>query len=587
LGFGQSGLAADSEIALSLEEVIVTARQREESLQDTPLSIAAVSAETLSEMGVDTVIDLDAKVPSLQFGNTSVRLQTYTGIRGIGDYSRNPGYDNRVGIYLDGVLMGRSAATDYPIVDIERIEVLRGPQGTLFGKDALSGVINISTKKPDFSDEVKAKMSLGSRNLVSGAAVVNMPISETVSTRIALAGKGQDGYYNNTYDKNKLGGGTWYAGRGQVRWLVSDKTVVDFNADAVRDDAEVILGGTPLDGPGVAFSNGDRRVSFNHSTRRVRDISGFGLNIEHQLEDFVLTSITGYRKSENTLTGNDFDLSPLEQGSNNLHDESDAFSQEIRLESPDYERFNYVLGAFYYDQQASSYWWSSLGPDFPLSVLTTEDSTVDTKIGALFGHATWRPLDAITLDVGLRYNYTDKKIDFTQVAEPDGALGFISIIGFKDSLSEGSLDPMGSITWALNDEINVYATYSSAKRPGGWNADIVQTRNLKFEEESAENYEAGFKSELFDRRLRLNLSVYSMKVDDYQVTQLGREPGQPTVTPQLTNAGKVSSEGVELDFESVLSDGFKIGRASCRERGESSVGAWAGKAEVVRIEVQQ
>ena len=539
-----------------LEEIVVTARQRSENMQETPLSIAAVSGDLLARVGADSLIDLDGKVPSLQFGNTSVRLQTYTGIRGVGDYSRNPGYDNRAGIYLDGIVMGRSAATDYPIFDVERIEVLRGPQGTLFGKDALTGVINITSIKPKFEDEMKGRIAVGSRSLISGFGVVNAPLSDSVAIRLSISGKGQRGYYRNEFDKTWLGGGTVFAGRGQLRWLPGSATTVDLSFDAVRDDANTLLGGTPLTGPGVAFSDGNRTVSFNKSPKRTRKIFGVGMNVEHRLGEYALTSITAYRESTNTLTGNDFDLSPLEQGSNVFLDKAHAFSQELRLASPGDNPFNYVVGAFYYDQVASSFWKSTLGPDFPLPLLITDDSRVPTRIAALFGHATWKPFDLLTLDAGLRYNHTRKSVRFDQFVDPNGRLGFITVAGFRDSLTEDSIDPMASITLNPLDDVHVYATYSTGKRPGGWNADIVKTPNIRFADESGKNYEAGLKTELFDRHLRLNVAAYVMKFRDFQVTQLLRENN--VTAPQLTNAGRVTSKGVELDFDAALFDNFDL-----------------------------
>lgn len=541
-----------------LQEIVVTARQRSENIQDTPLSIAAVSGETLEQSGSDTLIDLDAKVPGVQFGNTTTRLQTFTGIRGVGDYSRNPGYDNRAGIYLDGVLMGRSAATDYPIFDIEQVEILRGPQGTLFGKDALTGVISITTVKPQFDDEMNAKLTVGSRSLIAGSAIVNTAVSDTVAVRLALSGRGQRGYYKNKFDDSWVGGGNIFAGRGQLRWLAGDDTTVDLNFDAVRDDTKVLLGGTPLTGPGVPFTDGGRNFSQNHSTDRERKIFGTGLNVEHKLGDYALTSITAYRTSDNRMKFNDFDLSPQEQGSNRFLDKAEAFSQEIRLASPGDQPFNFVVGAFFYDQTATSFWRSTLGPDFPLSVEVLDDTKVGTRILAAFGHATWKPAEWIALDAGLRFNNTRKRIRFDQLVTPNGGAGFISVPNYRDRINESSLNPMLSLTLSPTRDIHLYGTFSTADRPGGWNADIVKTNQIRFEGEDARNYEVGLKSELFDRTLRFNLAAYIMTFRDFQVTQLIRAPGSPTVTPFLTNAGRVRSKGIEADIQAAPFDGFTL-----------------------------
>lgn len=544
-----------------VDTIVVTARQREESLQETPLSIGALGGATIEKIGADVITDLDARIPSLQFGNTSIRLQRYTGIRGVGDYSRNPGYDNRAGIYLDGVLMGRSASTDYPVFDIAQVEVLRGPQGTLFGKDALTGVINITTVKPQFENEMRAKLAAGSRRLLSGSASVNTVVTDEIAVRLSVTGHTQRGYYTNDFDGSRPGGNTMVGGRGQLRWLATPNTTVDANFDIVRDEEIVLLGGTPRTGPGVAFSDGAYTFSYNNTTRRERDIFGVSLTVQHEIDDYALTSITAYRESDNKMTGNDFDLSPVEQGSNSFDDKSDAFSQELRLASPGDRPFNYVVGAFYYDQNASSFWDSTLGPDFPVSVQVIDDSSVDLRLFAFFGHATWQPTDFLTLDGGLRYNNTKKNLRYEQISDFFANLiGFVSVPLTMDEIKEDSVDPLASVTVSVIPDIYVYATYSTGKRPGGWNADIVQNADLRFNSESGKNYEIGIKTELFDRHLRLNATAYKMEFDDFQVTQLGRgaDPMDP-VTPRLTNAGEVTSKGVEVDFEAVFGNLSLIG----------------------------
>lgn len=525
----------------ALADIVVTARQRSENIQNTPLSIAAVDARTMDRMQARTIVDLDAKVPSLQFGTTSVRLQTYTGIRGVGDYSRNPGYDNRAGIYLDGVLMGRSAATDYPVFDIAQVEVLRGPQGTLFGKDALTGVINITSVKPKFKDEMQLRLSAGSRELLSGSAVVNTALSDQVAIRLSLTGRGQNGYYLNRLDGSTAGGGTTFGARGQLRWVPSEQTTVDLSIDGVRDVTDTLLGGTPLTGPGAAFTDGGRNFSQNQKPRKTRKIYGGGLNIEQKLGDYTLTSITGYRTSTNRFLNNDLDLSPLEQGHNSFNDESSAFSQEVRLASPGSSPFNYVVGLFYYNQVASSDWTTSTGPDFPVALQLRDISRVSTQVFAGFGHATWKATPWLTLDGGVRVNHTRKAIRYQQIT--NGFLGYINIPNYTDSLTQDDASPLASITLLPTDRIRFYATYSTGQRAGGWNADLTKFTNLAFGPERGRNFEAGIKTDLFDRRLRLNISAYLMKFTNFQVTQLGIRPGHRHSPVEAHECGPGNQQG--------------------------------------------
>ncbi|WP_185964979.1 TonB-dependent receptor [Glacieibacterium frigidum] len=578
----QAATAAPSETAAAapaadaddtVGEIVVTARQVSENLQKVPVSVGVIKGGRLEAMSVRSIIDLDAKVPSLSFGNQSVRLQPFLGIRGVGDFSRNPGFDNRAGIYLDGVFLGRSSTTEFPIFDIERVEVLRGPQGTLFGKDSLTGVISITSAKPSFEDGYRGTLRLGSRDLIEGNAFVNAPITDTLAVRVSFAAQSQDGYYRNLFNNKKLGSSSNVAGRVQLRYK-SDGTTVDLALDGASSKSDVLLGGRPITGPGATLGLSDYQVNLNNSPTKDRSIYGVSLNIEHQFDNgLALTSISAFRRSTSDLLNIDFDQSPLSQGANNIRDRDRSFSQELRLASSSGGLFDYVLGAFYFSGSPSWNWALSTGPDFAVPALRggllTIHAKVDQEVIAGFGRATLRPLTWLSVDAGLRYGRTTKDVRYTQVPGILTGLGFANVPLYEDKLSSNKLSPLISVSVRPTETINGYALFSTGARPGGFNVDLTSQTNftfggLRFGGESVKNYETGLKTQFFNNRLRLNLAAYVMKFDDFQVSQLNSTTqtigGVTSVVRfnTINNAAKVTSKGIEIDFEAVPVRGLNL-----------------------------
>ena len=364
----------------TLGEVIVTARQRSENLQNTPFSIAAVGAQKLQDLNVQTTMDLDNKVPGLVLRPDNNRLEPFIGIRGVGDISRNPGIDNRTGIYLDGAPLGRSSAVDYPIYDIQSVEVLRGPQGTLFGNNSLTGVLSIQSEKPTQDEHSRFTFDAGSRNLFSGSGYFNTPLTDNLAMRVTIAGKSQDGYYKNDFNDSTLGGGTDFAGRVQFRYTPTATTIVDLSADAVSARDNILLGvGQFTTGPEVGLPN--YHVNENFEPTRERTLYGFTATVQQKLPlDYTLTSISSYRSSNDRLTY-DGDGTPLTILNVNIKYNDYDISQEVRVASPKYKYFDYVVGAFYYHQNPSELSSLLFGSDYPTAAVRGVTAAGGGKVG--------------------------------------------------------------------------------------------------------------------------------------------------------------------------------------------------------------
>jgi iron complex outermembrane receptor protein len=579
--YGSAAFAAEAEApAAQVAEVVVTARHRAEDLEKTPSSIGTVQAEQIQAMGVQSVVDLDSRVPSLNFASTATRPYPFTGIRGVGDYSRNPGYANRAGIYLDGVLMGRSSTVDYPVFDIQQVEVLRGPQGTLFGKDSLSGVVSITTAKPTLDDGWKANVAAGSRNYLSATGYVNTQVADNLAMRVSLVGQRQDGYYTNQYDGSHPGGYLNFAARVQLRWTPSADTTVDLSIDGASSRQDLLLGGTPLAAPATlpaALSRayltlGNYTVNWGLAPYANRQIYGTSLTVEQKLpKDFTFVSISSYRSSAEDAMGG-LSLAPYDYGRSFDHPKDYSISQEFRLVSPVNKYYDYVLGAFYYNDQPRTSTTLVRGPDFqPQSLVgatLNRHSVVHEDVFALFGHFTLRPTEWLTIDGGLRFNDDRKHVNYGQNPGALAAQGFANVPSYVDTLHDTSVNPLLSVSVTPFENVHLYALYSTGQRVGGFNVDLVTVNtlalgngSLRFNSESVKNYEVGAKTVLFDRRLRLNVAAYRENFDDFQVAQFSLVPlanGSVVSASTITNAARAIAEGVEADFDAAVFTGFHL-----------------------------
>ena len=232
----------DGQDAGILEEVLVTARHRVESLQQVPLSISTVGGDAIKEARITTMQELQYSVANLVFGETGSSGETHIGIRGIGDFSRNIGFDTRVGVYVDGVFAGQSLAVDQGLIDVAQVEVLRGPQGTLFGKNSSSGVINIISNEPVFGETSgEARLNVGNLDLLSGQVTANLPLGETAAARISVVAQQQDGYIENLFNDKGLMSNDHLFARGRIRIQPSDNLDVNFSFDIREQDNDLLF----------------------------------------------------------------------------------------------------------------------------------------------------------------------------------------------------------------------------------------------------------------------------------------------------------------------------------------------------------
>jgi iron complex outermembrane receptor protein len=550
----------------AIEEIVVTARHRAENIQSVPISMTAVSGSTIQEARINTLQGLQYSVPNLVFGETGSSGETHIGIRGIGDFSRNIGFDTRVGVYIDGVFAGQSLAVDQGLVDLAQVEVLRGPQGTLFGKNSSSGAINIISNKPELG-ETSGELRLGAGNLdtITGEAILNIPLGETAAARFSVLTQERDGYIRNLFDGKNYMSSDHTIGRLRLRVQPNDNLDINFSYDFRSQDNDLLF----LE-PDASFEDtvGNPEAAPRFVADQDADLidentgSGGGLTIDYTLNSgHVLTSITGFRTVDRKV-GSDEDATRLfTLDARYFEDDFDHFTQEFRLASPADQTLRYVVGAFYFDQNAETDRKVALGPGFggpPEGVdAAIQDSAVDTQNIAVFVNGNVDLADRWTLSGGLRYTDEAKDAVIDQFVFP--GFGLAELIQESFTRDEDYVTATLNLQFQATDDILAYFTYSNGYKAGGFNVDLVPTvEDLFFDEETVDSFELGVKTDLLDGRLRLNVTVFQAEYDDYQVFQFRFDPFSGTTALLVSNAASVTTTGVEIEGVARFTDNFEL-----------------------------
>jgi iron complex outermembrane receptor protein len=576
-----------------LEEIVVTARRRQESLQDVPISAIVQTGEDLARAQVNSITELERLAPGFVFNNYEGGGQATMGIRGLSTFSNETAVPQSVSIVVDDVVVGNIGQAVTEFNDIERIEVLRGPQGTLFGRNTSAGVVHIVTRDPT-TEQVEGQLSVGygSYDEVKWNGTLNVPITENSAARVSIYSINRDGYIENINNGQLLGTDEQFGLRGKFLYtpgedtrLTLTGTYVERNQDG-RVDPIVKFGPFASDsskefnagivGPENDKVNGN---GFHPFEDKIGDLS---LIWEQALGDFDLTSITAVEYWE-WFFSKDAPFRTFWQG-NRLPDErffvsfeQTVWSQELRLTSPADQRLTYVVGAFVSGRDATErrdFNFEVGGdPDPANAIFAWEQASQDTEplTYAVFGEADFHLTDAWTLIAGARW--TEDETDVTVNASP--VPGFIPEegIGFdeqgrlyipiltsvnpgthKESVSDSPLSWRGGLRWEPTSDLTFYATASRGFK--GPTITALGALPVTVDSEIATNYEAGVKARFLENRLYTELTVFTTDVDDFQAEgAIFISTPEGTVTNFiLQNAAQVSTDGVELQLSAALTD---------------------------------
>ncbi len=581
LAFAQGGPSG-----FALEEVIVTAQKRSEDLQDVALSAQAFNAEDIRVMGIDSVADLVFAAPSLSNGGLGTGSQQQLGIRGIVDYSRNPGVDPRMGVYIDEVYQGQGYSADQPLLGLETVEILRGPQGTLFGKNTVSGAINLVTKDPTEVTEGELAATYGNEGQAKFQGYLSGGLSDTVFGSISATYDERDGLYRNTFLNEDTGDYDRTSVRAKLRFVPSDAWDISLSYDySKRDSTEPV--GVEASLPAFEYRGNVR--SEDHV-----EFWGVGLEANYTMANgYQLVSITSYRDSEFTLIGDD-DMTPYAIQTTNFDEFNTQWTQELRLQSPEDQDLTWLVGLYYFDSERETGRFARFDEDLynllipalaPFASALSGTGAVPSTLGhnsyAAFFHGDYAFTDQLSVTFGLRYTKDDKDVKWSQINTPDdpataafleaatglplsqapGALfGAINYPEINRDRSDTDWAPTVSINYQWNDDTLIYGRYARAAKSGGYNAEFMLAglNYFEFDQETVDSYEIGLKTSGFNDTVRLNLAWFDMSFEDYQVFQFLTDPKTGATSLQLTNAGEASTTGVEAELTWVPISNFRF-----------------------------
>jgi iron complex outermembrane recepter protein len=543
-----SALAQDN-APIVLDEIIVTAQKKSENIQDVPIAITAITGAQLDSKGIRSLDEVAFRVPNLSFRNTSDIKLSPISLRGVFAATGSAGQDPSVATYVDEVFLGAGAGANIAYYDLEAVEVLRGPQGTLFGRNAIGGVINIRTRKPTFNTDGYAEAEVGTFNhlRVSGG-LGGALVDDVLAARVSGSFERRSGFTKvvplnvRSDDENNwnLRGQLLFKPSENMDWLLSGEY------REVQQSGKAFE--TLVDAAGINPDNvnpNDRRIFADEKNREEFDGYRIALRGNFDIGNAKLTSITGYRH-HNYLSRSDTDGTPLKFIYDGDPEKVTAISQELRLAGgDDTSSFSWLIGGFYYNQKSTNLSFVEFGPDLlgaPITIGGGSNGAVKVTSYAAFASVTARPSDKVSITLGGRFTKERKSIVYSQ----DDPLGFLggtfAVNGVK---KYDNFSPNLNVSFKASDDVLIYATASKGFKSGGFNDALGDATGIGFDPEKVNSAEVGIKSELFDRRLRFNLAAFYLKWKDILIS--ADNPATPIFDPTLRNAGKARSYGIEAE----------------------------------------
>ena len=551
-----------------LPSVTVTATRREASVRSVPIAVSVLSGDELSQSNRNSIDTIAAELPSVDFRQQGGNKDTSIFIRGIGTISTSPGVEPTVSTVIDGVVLARPGQATLDVLDIDRIEVLRGPQGTLFGKNASSGVINIITKQPskELTGFVDAAVYQGNEKRLS-AGVSGTLKQDVVRASLTVVDTAYDGNVDNLKTGEKVNGFDHQGLRGKVLITPNQDTDITLIADYLRSVSSPTY--TIAQSTSAAVVNAVAPVQISPTNRQVEyDISnaiydfnkGVSAQVDWRNQGYTWTSITGIRSWDNvqhtttSTIGNSADVSRITAAFPATRDIGTLyfrqFSEEVRVASPKSDLFEYVAGAYYLKGEDEET-YQRIVTTLP-SVVNSGYSpySVDNDSLALFGDSTYKITQQLKFLSGLRW--THDTISFQQSRTSTSSTAFAGVqpaTANSGSDTESAFSGRLGFQFDISNTVTSYATYSRGYKGPAYNVffNMLNRDTLALKPETSDSYEIGLKALLLDRKLSLNVAAFQTKYANYQANFYDTVAG--AVVTRLINAGDVSTRGVEVELE--------------------------------------
>ena len=581
-----------------LDTVIVTAERREEDIQKVPLAVTALSGAQLDQQQIVSTLDLARVVPNLTAANNvGLGGAVMYFMRGVGNTESIATFDLPIGTYVDEVYVSRQSGNQIALSGVERVEVLRGPQGTLFGRNTTGGAVQVITKKPGDEFEGEAEVGFGRFDRVLARAAVNAPLSDSLAVRVSGLYIDDNGYTENTLNDDRFNDERTWGVRGAVRFDPNDTLLWDVSAQFIEQDGLAI--GTPeildpdtLQGTREEVTGDLHRVRLNDrncepegpvetwftqgctfsEVKSTLLVSNLGLDFGFG----ALNLITGYYDQDfsfnidflgNTtqpVFGGLFGANFTTANAANTR----QISQEVKWSSSLFDgRFEYVAGFFFMDEDNETFFADFvnlpfMGTTLPTTLVNRAPLENGTRSYAVYGQGDFAITDRLTLQAGLRWTEEDKEISLDGTSLDFGSFSNVPLdsaalqsFGIPLKQTVARVTPRAALYYDISDDIRAYASYTQGFKSGGWNVRGAAAIEFQsFGPEEVESYEIGLRTESFDNRLRFNVTLFHATYDDFQI---------PTVFPGTNNfltlnSGEARVRGVEIAFLAAATEGLQI-----------------------------
>lgn len=573
--------AQNESASLYIEEVVVTAQRREQSMQDVPVAVSNLNAELLQDAGATDMLNIQMLVPSLVMEqNKGPGFATFR-IRGVGNLGNIPNFEAAVGLFVDGAYRSKSGLGVGELVDVARIEILRGPQSTLYGRNVTGGLISVFTKRPteDFEGYFEAVAGDFEELVLKGS--ISGPLSDNIQGRLSAMSQSRDGNFEDRFQQKDTNDKETNSVRGQLAFQPTDRLSIlviggyrDTTVDCCAPDVEMgpvsTLLSTIVTGGQFVLDNDpiNRVIQQNNTYTNDIEAREATLTVDYDFDSFTLTSLTSFDEYD-IFSALDAEQTLLDMARFFDNQTADTFTQEFRLTSTGSGTFDWILGAAYYSNDFTR---GSLDPNDPLLVLGTHwplvaaqapgtpgdraffESINDTENLSVFAQGNWHVSDRVSLGAGVRWFNEEKTISINSASSFAAFPSFV--LAFAVPTPVSAARDTDQVVWNLSaqfhatEETMLYASASRGAKGGGFNGDwgALTIAQREFADEEVLSYEVGVKSTLFDRRVSLNANVFYSDFDNFQnATFLG-------TSFLINNAKDVVVQGLELDMVAIIAD---------------------------------
>jgi iron complex outermembrane recepter protein len=566
-------------ISAAIEEVMVTARRRSENMQEIPVSVTAFTSSDIAEIGISDISHISELTPNLLIlPNSGGNDGALICMRGLCRTDFTITEDPMVGVYVDGIYVGKSIGSLFDVAELERVEVLRGPQGTLYGKNTLGGAVILHTRKPTGELGGKATVTVGNYNRLDTKGYIEFPVNDQLAANVSFLTKNRDPFV-----KNSLGDDRWdednQALHGAMYWTPSEKLSVNYAYDRQKKREQPMASQltsasgwlAAMYGQDVRPHREDNVSTFGASHSNI-DLSAHGLTIEYELdnigtfEDLAVKSISGYRKVENDLLNNATGASSPFIYNNDIFD-YDALTQEVQLTGTAFTGlFDFVVGVFYFNEQGDYSNEQEIDAFASHVVLNTE---IDNTSKAVFSEITAHLTDKLDLSVGIRYTEEDREQNHTLI---DLNSGFVVMDTYNQTylgapeqipttITESNVSPRLSANYQWNDNLMTFATYARGFKSGGFNARANTPLQWgPYDDMQVDSYELGVKSNWLKNRVQFNMTAFHQNLSDMQAQVNAVDPGntQGGFSIVIQNAAEATIAGAEAELILRVVDGLDI-----------------------------